>query len=117
MPARQVEPPTAVLGFAYNMTPAAAEQACSARQQSWQLKGSMGTCAPGAKPDAKLVRLEFQSGAIDKIAVIHAAAPDQLPTVYEQLLRASWHLWRAAARPGSVQRSMQQVARRLHEER
>jgi hypothetical protein len=48
----------------------------------------MGSCAPGAKADAKLVRLEFESGALQKIAVIHLAAPDQLPTVYDQLFSA-----------------------------
>jgi hypothetical protein len=89
IPPPRPDMPGEVAGFSFGMTPELAQRACVQKNQEWQLQGSVAHCNPksGSAP-VPSVRLEFQSGTLSRIALLHEPPADQLAPTYDRFYAA-----------------------------
>jgi hypothetical protein len=85
LPPPRSDLPKDVAGFTFHAPQAQAQATCVAKTGSWQIQGSVARCTPAGARSAEPIRLEFESGTITRIAIVHSPPADQFDQAYDRL--------------------------------
>jgi len=89
LPAARLVPPSNIAGFTFGLSEAQAERVCTGKQQRWEPRGAMALCRTPAPSEVALpLRLEFQSGTLHRVVVLHRSSPELIGKDYDTLYAA-----------------------------
>jgi hypothetical protein len=80
-------PPTIILGFSFNMSVEQAAQVCAGKQSDWEVKGPLARCTPRmpSSQDNHPVVLQFESGGLQVVSVLHPSTDETFGKRYDDL--------------------------------